>query len=243
MIPLASEQEIQASYSRSDVAADYVARRFTSALHQLLHKRQVNAVQRLIDRTRPGRILEIAPGPARLTRDLRSSGLLVPLEFNESMIQQGRMVCGSAHWVRGNGFQLPFADSFDVVYSFRFVRHFHRADRQRLYGEIRRSLRSGGYFIMDAVNERISRPLREAHPEAYPIYDKLYRPDDLTAELKEMGFEIVELRPVQKHYNWQWRSQINIGPRANWLNNLLVRLLERLPARDGLEWIVTCRRA
>jgi SAM-dependent methyltransferase len=145
--------------------------------------------------------------------------------------------------VRGDGFRLPFDQAFDLVYTFRFVRHFQRTDRDRLYAGIRRVLTPGGHFVMDAVNERFSRPLRQANPEDYPIYDELYRREGLVRELAEAGLEVVDLEPVQKWYGWQYKSQVLLGPRASWLNRLVIRTLERLPRSEGLEWIVTCRRA
>lgn len=242
---LATETEIHAAYQGDDVAKRYVADRFLSPLHRLLHGRQVEAVQRTMDTIRPPRVLEIAPGPGRLTRALRPPGSLTCLEFNEGMIREGRRSCPPAHcnWVRGNGFQLPFAAVFDLVYSFRFIRHFHREDRERLYEEIRRVLYPGGWLIFDAVNERISRPMREADPTQYPIYDKLYRADELQCEMNAAGFSIVSMQPVQKFWGLQSRSQVLLGPRANWLNRLVIHTLERMPRRDGLEWIVMCRRA
>ena len=57
------------------------------------------------------------------------------------------------------------------------------------------------------------------------------------------GFEIMELKPVQKFPRTQYFSQVTLGPRSNLLNRLVIRSLEALPLRDGLEWIVTCRRA
>jgi SAM-dependent methyltransferase len=241
---IASEEQIQAAYRGHAEAAEYVARRFTDEINRLLHDRQVGAVNATIKRLRPARVLEIAPGPARVTRDVRPTGTLVCLEYNEGMIEQGRMALGGrAMWARGNGFRLPFAQGFDLAFSFRFVRHFHREDRGRLYAEVRRVLRPGGYFLFDAVNERVSQPLREAHLEEYPIYDKLYRADELREELIEAGLEPVALEPVQRCYRWQSLSQVLLGPRAGWANRLVIRGLERLPARDGLEWIVTCRSA
>jgi SAM-dependent methyltransferase len=244
-VPLTTERELGEAYRSPAVAAEYVEQRFRSALYRLLHDRQVAAVQQAIAEQRPGRILEIASGPGRLTRDIRPSGSLTCVEINEGMIAEGRAACnGRVQWVRGNAFQLPFLDGeIDLVYSFRFVRHFQRADRDRLYAEIRRVLRPGGVFMMDAVNERISKPLRDASPEEYPIYDELYRPEKLRAEMSAAGLPVVRLGPVQKWFGWQNRSQVILGPRAKWLNRLVIHALERLPARDGLEWIVTCRRA
>ncbi|HXG09734.1 MAG TPA: class I SAM-dependent methyltransferase, partial [Gemmataceae bacterium] len=151
---ISDEAGIKASYQGEAVAGEYVARRFASELYRLLHERQVAAVQRVIDRVQPGYILEIAPGPGRLTRDLRPTGTLVCLEYNEGMIAQGRAAAGWAAWVRGDGFRLPFDQIFDLVYTFRFVRHFRRSDRERLYVQVRRVLKPGGYFVLDAVNER-----------------------------------------------------------------------------------------
>ncbi len=242
-MPLATEGEIQQAYHGKEQAARYVEERFVSALYAIVHRKQVRAVQSLIDSTRPASILEIAPGPGRVTRDIRPTGRLVCLEFNEGMIAQGKAACGDkAVWIQGNAFELPFQDEFDLVYSFRFVRHFHQADRERLYAQIRRVLKPGGYFVMDAVNARISQPLRDANPEDYPIYDKLYSPDELRDELAQAGLRLQKLDSVQKYVRWQGRSQVLLGPRANWLNRLVIGALESLPARDGLEWIVTCRR-
>jgi SAM-dependent methyltransferase len=240
---ISTEMGIKGAYQDESTARSYVANRFTSQLNRMLHDRQVAAVQGAIDRLRPGKTLEIAPGPGRLTRHLRPSGKLVALEYNESMIAQGRPhTTTRSDWVRGDGFHLPFAPGFDLVYSFRFIRHFRRADRERLYAEIRRVLRPGGQFILDAVNVQISAPLRAKRPEDFPIYDKLYRRDELFEELTGAGFNPISAQPVYKFKRCQTLSQVLVGPRADWLNRLVIRVLERFPSRDGEEWIVTCER-
>src|SRR5437660_1434863 len=90
---LKTEGEIQRAYQGESIAARYIDERFVSELHRLLHDRQVAAVQRTIDRHRPQRVLEIAPGPGRVTRHVRAPGQLVCLEYNEGMIAQGRAAC------------------------------------------------------------------------------------------------------------------------------------------------------
>lgn len=241
---LVTEKEIKAYYSGNQIAQAYVQDRFINELHGLLHNRQLAAIQRAFDQLRPAYALEIAPGPARLTRDLRPSGKLICVEYNDGMIRQGRQLCTSdrCHWLRGDGFRLPVAAKFDLAYSFRFIRHFKTADRNRLYTELRRTLRPGGVFIMDAVNERISGPLRQANPDEYVVYDVLYRPEVLKAELSSAGFEVESMEPVQKFFRLQSRSQVFLGPRMNWLNRRIIRGLERIPGGEPLEWIVTCRR-
>ncbi len=242
-----TESEIQAAYSGLDKAENYVARRFESELTRLLHDRQVQAVQRFIEAHKPRRVLEIAPGPGRITREIRAPGEHVALEFNAGMIEVGRRECPDAvKWIQGNAFELPFdaGDEFDLVYTFRFIRHFKLDDRKRLYEQVQRVLRPGGCVIFDAVNEPVSRPLREAEPESYPIYDELYTSIDvLRSELEENGFELTESVGVQRWMGLQYRSQVLIGPRCGWLNRWVIRALERLRSGPPLEWIVTARRA
>jgi ubiquinone/menaquinone biosynthesis C-methylase UbiE len=241
---LATELEIQQSYRDPVTAERYVANRFANELMRLLHERQVGVVQRMMRDADPRQSLEVAPGPGRITRDVRPAGGLVCLEFNEGMIAEGRRVCReSVRWVQGNAFHLPFAaGEFDFLYSFRFVRHFHRADRDRLYAEIRRVLRPGGWLVLDAVNARVSEPLRRANPGAYPIYDKLYRGEaELREELAAAGFEVVRLEPVQRWFSLQYRAQLLLGPRSPWLCRRVIGTLERLRRGPALEWIVTAR--
>jgi ubiquinone/menaquinone biosynthesis C-methylase UbiE len=242
---LSSESGIGSAYQGVDLAGRYIDERFRSELNRLLHDRQVGTVNGVIRQTEPRRILEIAPGPARLTRHVQHDGELVCLEYNRGMIEVGKPACAErARWVQGNAFALPFHDeSFELVYSFRFIRHFRREDRARLYGEIRRVLGPAGLLVMDAVNRRVSGPLRDASPEAYPIYDKLYEDEsDLRSELREAGFAVTGTVAVQRWYSVQHRMQVLLGPRSRWLCRLAIRALERLRPGPSLEWIVTCRR-
>ncbi len=242
--PISSEADIQNAYSGTKVAEAYVAGRFESELNRLLHRKQVGAVNKVMMEHLPTRSLEIAPGPGRVTRDVTPTGHLTCLEFNEGMIEQGKQNCLNVNeWVQGNAFELPFDEPFEFVYTYRFIRHFKQEDRNRLYDQIKNVLTPGGYLVFDAVCEQFSKPIREARPEDYPIYDKLYQHGELLKELAGAGFKVAKLIPTQKFFKWQYLSQVLVGPRANWLNRLIVNGLEALPRRDGLEWIVVCRRA
>jgi len=242
---ISTELELSGCYKGRELAAGYVEARFVSELMHLLHQRQVAAVQRVFDRRRPAAALEVAPGPGRITRDLSPSGRLVCLEFNEGMIAEGRAACANgAEWVQGNAFDLPFEQQFQFVYSFRFIRHFHRTERDRLYEQVRKVLQPGGTLVVDAVNERVSGPLRKENPGEYPIYDKLYADErELVEELRANGFEDVQLEPVQRWFSMQYRAQTLLGPRSPRLCRFAVRGLERLRRGPSLEWIATCRRA
>lgn len=241
-----TEAEIKKAYQGQSTAQDYVAKRFESELMTLLHEAQVSEINRVMQTHTPSRTLEIAPGPGRLTREIIPTGDLVCLEFNEEMIEEGRKTCGDhVQWRRGDAFHIPFEafEAFDLVYSFRFIRHFRRDDRDRLYQQVRKVLNPGGRMIVDAVNAQVSAPLRDAHPEAYPIYDKLYNNEgELERELQDAGFTVESLRPVQRWFSLQYRFQVLVSPHSRLLARILIRAAEKLARGPALEWIVTCRR-
>lgn len=241
---IATELEIQKTYEGRELARDYIEERFSTELMRLLFDRQLGAVNQILNANTSSKALEIAPGPGRITRKVCLPGKLVCLEYNEGMIEEGKAACDpEVRWIRGNAFDLPFSEQFDFVYTFRFIRHFHHHDRARLYAQIKRVLRPGGILLFDAVNEEVSGPLRTANPEAYPIYDKLYRSEqEVRDELGTHGLEVLEIGPVQRWFGLQYRAQILLGPRSSKLCRLAIRSLERLRRGPALEWIVTCRR-
>jgi len=236
--------EVRAAYSGEDVAASYVDKRFTSALTALLHERQVQEVNRTFARCAPSAALELAPGPGRITRHVHTAGKLICVEYNQCMIDVAKKARACpAQWIRGDGFALPLDCRFDLVYSFRFIRHFRRADRDRLYAEIRRVLTPGGILLMDAVNRTVSEPLRRSNPRDYTVYDKLYEgTSELEVELTDSGFELVSATPVQRFFSAQSRVQNIVGPRWPRLCRKLIKILESVRQGPALEWIVTCRR-
>jgi ubiquinone/menaquinone biosynthesis C-methylase UbiE len=162
------------------------------------------------------------------------------------MIAEGRNRCPEhVRWVQGNAFELPFeASEFDFAYSFRFVRHFHREDRDRLYAQLFRVMRPNGILVLDAVNAQVSAALRKASPESYPIYDKLYADEaELRTELVDAGFEVLSLIPVQRSFSLQSKVQNLVGPRSRRMCRWMILALESIRRGPALEWIVTARKS
>ena len=76
-------------------------------------------------------MLEIAPGPARVTVDVADALPAPPVLMDASaqMLAEARNRMRANHrrdprLVQGDAFRLPFASGFDLVYSFRLIRHF-----------------------------------------------------------------------------------------------------------------------
>jgi ubiquinone/menaquinone biosynthesis C-methylase UbiE len=244
-----SPDEIRRAYRDEQVAREYISRRFRQPLGGLLHDRQVAAVRRVAASLGSARVLELAPGPARLTVDLAP---VLPcggtvMDASLQMLGEARRnmdEAGARSWrfVQGDAFRLPFGGPFDLVYAFRLIRHFDDADRLRIYAEVARVLAPGGAFVFDAVNERVSRPLRERNPEEYRHYDALLRPASIRAELARAGFDAVSLEGVQRRYRLLRRLQLSAASRFPAMTRALMEIADRTGG-EPLEWIVTCRRA
>src|SRR5437879_8404302 len=87
-------------------------------------------------------------------------------------------------FVRGDGFALPFRTAtFDFAFSVRFVRRFEPVPRQQHYAEMRRVLKPGAHLVLDAQNRLVAGPHRAGHRHDYPVYDELWRRDELVAVL------------------------------------------------------------
>ncbi len=207
-------------------------------------------MRQLIGKLQPERVIEIAPGPARLTVDLASSfdraGVLLDTSAQMLNEAEGRLkVAGVSGWrrVQGDAFHLPFAGVVDLVYSFRLIRHFDDADRVRLYLEIARILRPGGFLVFDAVNEKVAAPLRQKPGHSGQHYDALLTPEKIAQEVEAAGFRVVSLEGVQRHYPILYNLQVLVAPRSRRLAGAAMRLVDRIPAGEPLEWIVTCQRA
>jgi SAM-dependent methyltransferase len=215
----------------------------------MVHDRQIARILRVIRDHRPQQVLEIAPGPARLTADLASAFARpgTAMDASGQMLAEARTrlaAAGHTNWrlVQGDAFQLPFGGPFDLVYSFRLIRHFDDADRSRLYAQIARVLRPGGLLVFDAVNELVSRRIRLQPGGRGQHYDALLTPAMIKNEIEAAGFRLVSLEGIQHRYGAMYRLQVLVAPRSYRLARAAMELIDRIPGGQPLEWVVTCER-
>ena len=85
----------------------------------------------------PARVLDVACGTGSLTTHLGAK--VTGLDQSEAMLEVARGRAPRADFVRGDAFQLPFADrSFDRVFSSCFYGLLPLPDRERFLSEARR---------------------------------------------------------------------------------------------------------
>jgi len=247
MKPIDRSEDLQTYYQDRGVVSSYMDRRTAQPLNGLLHRRQVAFLSKALTQRGARAVLEIACGPGRLTTAMRGVPFGVAIDASQPMLEtaQQRMNGAAGHWsfLRSDAFVLPVRDaSFDAVYTLRFIRHFQLEDRRRLYGEIQRVLRPGGTFIVDALNRDVSYPARlKRGLDHYQIYDVLYRPGEVEAELAATGFRVLAVEGILRNFPVQ--QQLNrLRFRLGGLARLLIDSLERLPGNRPSTWMVLCEK-
>lgn len=245
-------EKLKKVYSEKKISETYIEDRFYYAIGKILHQAQVKFVTDAISMRNIKKVLEIAPGPARLTVDIGSvcketCGTI--MDVNANMLEQAKKRLDAAgltaRWqtVIGDAFALPFDDVFQMVYSFRFIRHFHEEDREKIYREIYDHLEPQGYLIFDAINRDVSAPLRvKSSADAYPIYDELYDLQQLNEELKRNHFKLIDHVAVQHSFSLLNLIQIWVGPRSQKLAYTLMKMIENAKIGQPLEWVVLCQK-
>jgi len=243
------QADLRKAYQDDRVAQEYVGTRFVSPLGALLHDRQVRVVRDLVAREHLQRVAEVAPGPARVTVDVAPVLPHVTLiDASAQMLSEARArlktrgLADRARLVQADAFQLPINSQFELVYSFRLIRHFQREDRLRLYQQIRAILIPNGWLIFDAVNAVVSAPFRAGKGlDEHAHYDALLRPDEIEQELRESGFRVASLVGVQRRFPTLMKFQTLLAPRSTMLARAAMEVIDR-SGGEPLEWIVVCRR-
>jgi hypothetical protein len=247
------EQSVTALYKDSEVAETYIQKRFSHAWSRLLHQKQVMEINRVLRTIQPKRVLEVAPGPARIATELQGIYRGVMLESSEAMLARAKHRLALAGldevWELqcGNAFELEkFHCQFDLLYTFRFLRHFRCSERVRLYYGIATCLHPQGWFMFDVVNQTIRQKLDSKRSVRMKgeldIYDATYTPETLRQEMGAYGFEVVRLVPVVAHFSLQSWVSYRLDHRLASVSEAVVRGLEKLPSSQPLEWIVICRK-
>ncbi len=247
------EESVSVLYQDTAVASSYIKQRFEFTWSELLHRTQVDVVNRCIASLAPQKVLEVAPGPARLTTDINgvSAGTLV--EYSEQMLEVARQrlaeVGKEGNWtlLHGNAFELSqYGDGFDLLYTFRFIRHFDVEDRARLYRQMSEVMAPGGTLIFDvvgrAVRDALDAQAGKKPDENLDVYDARYSLGEFSGEMDEFDFDVVEMRPVLKHFGLQSNISYKLDRRIRGLAKALIGGLELLPSSAPLEWVAVCRK-
>ncbi len=176
----------------------------------------------------------------------RPRGLLAITEWKQD---------GNGKWtlIKGDAFELPFEkNSFDVVLSFRFIRHFPKQDREKILKQAHRVLKPGGYLIFEALNKNMGSYAKKITSIGKknlfdkPIYDELWTREELKKELKDIGFCDIQFFPYLKILNNLWgiyqiaaiARLVGFGFIFKWLFGLM----DSFCPGEPFQWEVVCKK-
>jgi len=245
-------EAVSRAYQDDRLAEEYLESRYeNNGLLKSIHQAQMRILHRFLRGRESCRVLEIACGPARITAELTEVRHGVAIDQSEPMLRiaerrlKERKLEG---WsvLRGDAFNLQFDDAeFDVVLTFKLLRHFDSPYREKLVKEIERVLKPNGFLLFDAVNAPACQWLYQKWGLTHSWIDDFhFTAHELRLELEEQRFRAVRLHPVQRPIVGQYalftRAQQYL---PNWASAFGSRTLNWLPFGMPLEWVVECRRA
>ena len=243
---LKTKEEIQKHYQKTAVTSKYVGNRFKEPIGTLKHQKQITTINQFISKKKNPTVLDLACGPARLTRDMKGVYKGYALDTSKPMLELARKSVGTQWKVQeGDAFNLPFKkESLDVVTTFRFIRHFERNDRHKLYAEIHRILKKDGYLILDVLNKKPTNILRLIGKQNYQVYDVLYNSlYTFEQEMNNEGFHIIYARPIVHHTITQMTiSKITSKIGLHALGHRAVQSLEKVGGKSPWEWITVLQK-
>lgn len=237
--------EIEEYYKDKDIVKKYISKRFTSPIYQLIHQKQVNAINKVIREINPKKLLEIAPGPARLTAELEYENG-ISLDSSEEMlnIAKERMKGKPWRFIKGDAFNLNFENESDLILAFRFIFHFKKEKRDEIYASINKALKKNGFLMFDAINLKKAKKIRKiVGKDGYEVYDKLYTKKELIEELERNNFKNIRLlKSIKRFWTQMLISKISEKIKIQKIGMKIIKKLEKIKGGDPYEWIVICQK-
>ncbi|MEZ0327816.1 MAG: class I SAM-dependent methyltransferase [Fimbriimonas sp.] len=185
-------------------------------------------VARRVAQTNPQRVLEIAAGTGRVTRELcKTLGPQASLEvtdLNADMLQVAKDIVKDPriNWSIANAVELPFEDdTFDAVLS-QFGVMFY-PDKVQGHREAKRVLKPGGVYHFTAWGKLDDNPwsnvihktMAEMFPENQPMFLMVpfsYNdPDLIRSDLSAAGFTNINIEGVQKDVRAPSARELAVG--------------------------------
>lgn len=250
-----SKSELKKYYTGKSVVEDYVEKRFTTPLGRVLHKKQVDVINESIFNYNVNKVIEVACGPARITVEILGVEKGVAVDSSKEMLKRANKVMkkSSQEWKKWKFILMDVntmskeleSGCYDMVYTFRFLRHFKRKDRKKFLSEIRKVLKKDALLIFDAPNVLVEKKVRKiVGNEKYTVYDYFWNRDSVKKELESNGFYNIRLIPNIKLF---W-IEGGFSKLSSWIGfggffTRLIEFLENLSSGNNpYEWIVICQK-
>lgn len=189
--------EIKAYYSQFEIAENYNKDRFIQFPENcidLLERTSIGSIIKDRFRGEDINILDIAPGDGRIMQENLKYGECLGADSSEEMLRILKKRFenfDNLETKKMDYFEDKIERQFDVITTFRYIRHFEYFQRKVLYKKIKRNLTPKGILIFDVPNIKFEMPVRNQNGwDKYNIYDIFMTKEEMVAEMKENGFNV-----------------------------------------------------
>jgi len=142
------------------------------------------------------RLLDLGCGGGRDAGDLAQRGhCMVGVDRTSALLSAGRRRYGSLPLVRADFRDLPFqAMSFDGLWAAASLMHLPKSDARRVLSEMRRLVRSGGFFAATVTHGMKSCLVTDGWLPGR--YVARWKKDELARAVRRAGWTILELKVI-----------------------------------------------
>jgi len=186
-------------YADKRVVADYDRERFGGLAGKLYHAFEVREVKRVFSERKPKRVLSAPVGTGRVEAELPLVEYQAGVDSSREMIRYcDKRLPREWHLFNCDLFKMPVELSrFDLILCFRFIRHFPREQRKKVFAALHKRLARGGVLVFDAWAWACRNDGED--------YNEGWTRELLERELLENGFELVSFRG-RGRIQYFWRT-------------------------------------
>ncbi|SHK68100.1 Glycosyltransferase involved in cell wall bisynthesis [Anaerocolumna jejuensis DSM 15929] len=145
------------------------------------------------------KILDIACGDGRIVQENLKYGSCTAVDSSQAMLNivKNRYGHNNVKTQICDFFIDSIEDKFDVITTFRYIRHYDYAQRKSIYHKIWNTLNDEGMLVFDAPNIRYAMKERNGDNWGYyNIYDVFWTEETIKKELSDNNFILYYLIPI-----------------------------------------------
>ena len=235
------KEAVENYYQDNCVALKYLEERYSSLFGRLKNELEIKGINSFLKIVKPIRLLDIAMGTGRVTRSLKNFGKGYGIDTSNEMLSHARKILSKWKLKRANAFHMSFNEGFfDVILSTRFIWHFDKNNRKKLFNEIYNKLNREGHLIFDFPNANIMRFVpHKSGIGKRRIYTHSWTPQGVKKELKVNRFDLISIKPILRNPKKLYLVSSTWNP---WLGNMAMRIINWWSNKEPYSYLALARK-